>query len=123
MDKGMGVIAASGAVGSFFADQWSLHLFGVPLSVVLAAFAGAFFALSWQRKIPAPAKCAAVWVGTFAGAYLTPLVLHYGEINAQFQLAIAFGIGLIGEPTLHRIWQRVPLLVDRKIDKSSGGGS
>ena len=119
MEKGLAVAAVSSAAGSYIADQWSLHFLGVPLSVVLAAFAGAFFALSWQRKIPAPAKCAAVWIGTFAGAYMTPIVMHYGEIAPQFQLAIAFGIGLVGEPALHRLYQRVPQLVDKK----TGGNS
>lgn len=114
MDKGTAVAAASSAVGSCLADQWSLHFLGVPLSVVLAAFAGAFFALSWQRRIPPAAKCAAVWIGTFSGAYLTPLVLHYGDLGSQFQLAIAFGIGLVGEPALHRIYRRIPQLVDKR---------
>ena len=119
MDKGTGVAAASSAVGSYLADQWSLHFLGVPLSVVLAAFAGAFFALSWQRRIPAPAKCAAVWVGTFAGAYLTPIAMHYGDIGTQFQLAIAFGIGLVGEPALHRLYDRIPRLIEKRIGDRS----
>lgn len=105
--------AAAGAVNSFLADQWSLHLFGVPVSVVLAAFAGSFFSLSWQKRIPAVAKCSSVWIGTLAGAYLTPLVLHYGEIGVQFQLAIALVIGAVGEPALHRLYMRIPRLVDK----------
>jgi hypothetical protein len=97
-----------------FADQWSLHLLGVPVSVVLAAFAGAFLSLSWQRRIPAPAKCAAVWLGTLAGAYLTPLAIQYAGLGTQFQLALAFGIGLVGEPALHRLYQRMPQIVDKR---------
>lgn len=114
MDKGAGAAMASSAVGGFFADQWSLHLLGVPVSVVLAAFAGAFLSLSWQRRIPAPAKCAAVWLGTLAGAYLTPLAIQYAGLGGQFQLALAFGIGLVGEPALHRLYQRMPQIVDKR---------
>lgn len=114
MDKSTATAAAVGVANGFIADTWSLHLFGVPVSVVLAAFAGAFFSLSWQRRIPAPAKCAAVWIGTLAGAYLTPLAIQYAELGTQYQLAIAFGIGLVGEPALHRLYQRIPQLVDKR---------
>lgn len=114
MDKGTGTMAAATAVSSYMADQWSLHFLGVPLSVVLASFAGAFLALSWQRKLPAPVKCATVWLGTFAGAYLTPIALHYGDIPTQFQLAVAFGVGIVAEPALHRVWQTVPQIIDKR---------
>lgn len=114
MDKSLASGAATSMVGSYLADQWSLYLFGVPLSVVLAAFAGAFFALSWQRKLPPKAKCAAVWLGTFAGAYLTPLVMHYSNLTLNFELAVAFAIGLVSEPALHRLYQRIPQLVDQR---------
>lgn len=114
MDRTTGALAAASAAGSWAADQWSIQLLGVPLSVVLASFAGAFLALSWQRKLPAPAKCASVWLGTFAGAYLTPIVLHYTAVPSMFQLAVAFGVGIVAEPALHRIWQTVPQLVDKR---------
>jgi hypothetical protein len=107
-------MAATTAAGSYIADQWSIYFLGVPLSVVLAAFAGAFLALSWQRKLPAPVKCATVWLGTFAGAYLTPIAMHYSDIPAQFQLAVAFGVGIMAEPALHRVWKVVPQIVDKR---------
>lgn len=114
MEKGMAIAAATGVATSWIADQWAMHIIGVPVSVVLATFAGAFLALSWQRKLPPTAKCASVWIGTFGGAYLTPLVLHFGNIDPGFQLAVAFGVGLIAEPALHRVWLRVPQIVDKR---------
>jgi ABC-type uncharacterized transport system permease subunit len=114
MEKGTATMAAVSVAGSWVADQWAIQLFGVPLSVVLASFAGAFLALSWQRKLPPTAKCASVWIGTFAGAYLTPIVLHYSAVPGHFELAIAFAVGIVAEPALHRIWQTVPQLVDKR---------
>ena len=114
MDKGTTTAAAVGVANGMLADQWSLHLFGVPVSVVIAAFAGAFFSLSWQKRIPATAKCAAVWMGTFLGAYFTPLIVKHGGLDVEWQFAIAIVIGAVGEPALHRLYQRVPQLVDKR---------
>lgn len=123
MDRTTATMAAGSAAGSYLADQWSLHFLGVPLSVVLAAFAGAFLALSWQRKLPPLAKCASIWIGTAGGVYLTPIVMHYVAVPAHFQLAIAFAVGIVAEPALHRVWQTVPQLVDKRtgIDKRMEG--
>jgi len=125
MEKSAASMAGATAVGSYIADQWSLHFLGVPLSVVLAAFAGAFFALSWQRKLPPLAKCASIWIGTAGGVYLTPIVMHYMAVPSHFQLAIAFAVGIVAEPALHRVWQTVPQLVDKRtgIDKRTEGKS
>ena len=51
----------------------------------------------------------------------TPINRSYrSEVGAGYGWPLAlFGIGLVGEPALHRLYQRVPQLVDKK----TGGNS
>lgn len=84
--------AASGAA-SGLASSWSMMIFGVPLAVVFAAFAGALVSLSF---LPAASLSRALIVlgsGSMAGAYTSALVAEWWGFSQSATGGAAFIVG------------------------------
>lgn len=98
--------ATSAATGtaSWATADWSLAVFGVPLAVLLAAFAGAVVALTFLPPVVSFLRLIGqVVTGTVAAAYVTPLA---GFLWAGVpHLPVAFLIGLTALAAISKIPQ------------------
>jgi hypothetical protein len=110
--------AATGAASWWTAD-WSVAVFGVPLSVLLAAFAGAVVALTFLPPVLSFLQLVGrVVMGTVASAYVTPLA---GFLWAGIpHLPVAFLLGLAALAAI----AKVPVFLDdlRTIARNRWGG-
>lgn len=91
-DAGMIKTAAAASGGSsvwLWASDVSVAIAGVPLSVVLAAFAGALLWLSMQPAMPARRAVVTVLLSTIVGALVEPGVQHL--LGWPDRVAIALG--------------------------------
>lgn len=84
--------------------SWSLAVFGVPLPVVLAAFAGAMVALTFMQMQGPIRALLSVASGTVGGAYLAPFAIKLAGAlltppvsaaiaDADKPVAFLFGLG------------------------------
>lgn len=114
----------TGGIGSLMTADWAIALFGVPVSVILAAFAGAMISLSF---LPAPSdlKRAAVGVGcnTLIGTYGAPGVAKMlGWSEPHLALGLAFGIALTIQFVAPIAYKAIPDLLKAWTDRIRGGG-
>lgn len=86
-----GSAVATGA--SIAVGDWSLAMFGVPLTVLLAAFGGSVLSLSFVQA--QRAWYFTVGAGTMAGAYGTPLAAHALSLSEIYYRGVAFGIAAL----------------------------
>ena len=84
--------AASGAVANT-AAAWALVVFGVPLAVVFAAFAGAMVSLTFLPAATLLRTAAVVGSGTLAGAYTSALVAEWWGFTSAAIGGVAFVVG------------------------------
>lgn len=83
-------------VAAYVANDWSLAVFGVQLSIVLAGFAGSMAIMSFLPKFDTRAQMvAAVTVCTLASAYLTKLALKLFGLDVDYGLGVSFLIGFL----------------------------
>lgn len=105
--------AASSAAASA-ASSWAMLVFGVPLAVVFAAFAGAMVSLSFM-SIPSLRRALVVLAsGTLAGAYTSALVAEWLNFTPAAMGGLAFVVG----GTLQWL---APAVIDRISRRDSGG--
>ena len=103
-----------------------LPVFGVPLGVVLAGFAGATLALSLLPKMSLKRALIAVALGTFAAAFGTPVfaALTVSAIPSMAGIPhqpAAFFIGLGAQLALSWLFKRAPEILDKKTGVGGGG--
>lgn len=91
----MNEAAATSIMASILAwitSDWTLALFGVRLSIVLAGFAGAMCVLSFLPKFSSTIRMwGAVGVSTVAASYLTKLVLKVVGWDGDNDLGLGVG--------------------------------
>lgn len=111
--------SAVSAAGATAAAQIDVQMFGIPLAVLLAGFAGATLALSLLPKMSLTKAFAAVALGTFAASYGTPIfalltVKMYPEFASIPHPPFAFFAGLFAQLALSWAFKRLPTLLDKK---------
>lgn len=89
------VIKAAAAVSGggslwLWASDSSVAVVGVPLAVLLAAFAGALFWLSLHPAVSARAAIITVLGSTVGGAMVEPLVQHVFGLPDRVAIALGF---------------------------------
>ena len=84
--------AASGAAAGV-ASSWSMLVFGVPLAVVFAAFAGAMVSLSFIPAATLGRTLVVVASGTVAGAYTAALVAEWWGFSQAATGGAGFVVG------------------------------
>lgn len=84
--------AASGAAAGV-ASSWSMMIFGVPLAVVFAAFAGAMVSLSFLPAATLARTAIIVLSGTTAGAYTSAMVSEWWGFSPAAMGGAAFVVG------------------------------
>lgn len=93
------VVSAAGSAGSLVTQSWSMEWFGVPVSAVLAAFAGAGFVLAWLPTMPIPRLLGSVLFSAFAAIYGGPLLMKQWPVlegaHLLTTLAIAAGLQIL----------------------------
>jgi hypothetical protein len=116
------ITSGASAAASAVSDSWPLQLFGVPLSVLLACFAGATIALAFLPPMPRVKMFIAVMAGTMIAAYLTPLMLHWLEWSKWPQLhgGMGFALGLLGYWGITWVFVKGPEILTSRL---KGGGS
>lgn len=109
------VVAATAAGASGAGSVWAIAndaaaaLFGVPISVLLAAAAGAFFARTFT---PASSFLATMRGGigwTLAGAYSIPLIMHLAGLPSSIAASAAFVLSCVGQLLAPKV---VPMLIE-----------
>lgn len=88
--------AVSGVV-SVATTDWTMGIFGVPLSVLLAGFAGAALALSLLPTMTHRQMAIAIALGTAIGMYGALIVTLLQPALAPAVAAVAFFLGLCGQ--------------------------
>lgn len=96
-----GAAAAVSAAASVVASDWSVAIFGVPLTTVMAAFGGAFACYTFMPPDGMLKAIRMLVVGTLIGAYLAPLIMKIPQVFVTsvtsldgFDKPIAFLLGL-----------------------------
>jgi hypothetical protein len=84
--------AASGAAAGI-ASSWSMMIFGVPLAVVFAAFAGALVSLSFLPAASLSRTLVILGSGSAAGAYTSALVAEWWGFSPAATGGAAFIVG------------------------------
>lgn len=98
---------------------------GIKYSVLIFGFVGAALSLSYAKEMTRPQALTAITVGTVVAVMATPLALHYGDLPAELDRAIAFfsGLGAMrAVPVLFSLIDRLrdiklPWLADRNEPK------
>jgi hypothetical protein len=111
--------AAASAGAAWTVDQASVHLVGVPLPVLLAAFAGALASLSFAETMRLSRLIGTVLSSTAIGAYAEPLLEHW--LRAQFgipaetavALPVAFFAALGSQAVIGWALRSIPEVLDR----------
>ena len=94
------IVAATSAAASSVTQNWSIEYFGVPLSVILAGFAGAVVALAFLQTMPRAKMFATVFAGTLTAGYGVKLVAHILGWGPGLLVGLAFVLGLLAHVTL-----------------------
>lgn len=91
-----GALSAGSAALAWITSDWTLLVFGVKLSIVLAGFAGAMCVLSFLPKFSSRQRMwAAVAVSSLAAAYLTKIALKVIGWDGDLGIGVAFAIGFM----------------------------
>lgn len=113
---------ASGAA-SILTASWSVDVFGVSVSTLLAGFAGALIALSFLPPYKTwRGMAAAVAAGTLIAAFSEPLIAHYLDAPAKLHQAIAFLVGLAALSVIPLAFKAVPEFFTALADRIRGTG-
>ena len=97
--------AASGAAAGA-ASSWAMLVFGVPLAVVFAAFAGAMVSLSFLPSATLARTLSVVASGTAAGAYMSAFAAEWLHLTPAAMGGSAFFVG-------GALQWAVPVLIER----------
>jgi hypothetical protein len=100
---------ASAATSGLIAD-----IFGIPLSVLLAGFAGSVVALSFLDKLPRNRSFIVVAAGTVVASYGVQFCTWYFKWPAEVMGPAAFFIGLGAHLCLTFVFKNGPTLVAKK---------
>ena len=118
---GWATVSATAFAGSLATVDISVQIFGVPISVILAAFAGSASALAFLPPMSSRAKMlSVVAVGTLAAAYAVRLIaVKWLGWTEEFFAPVAFFIGLLAHTGLTYAFANLPAFLAKKF----GGGS
>jgi hypothetical protein len=99
------------------ANEISSALLGVPVPVLLAAAAGAFFAITFREAVTVGRGLVAWSSCTLAGAFASTLALYALNWPPNLAGAVAFftaaGLPVLGPPILVEIQRRIPDIFER----------
>jgi hypothetical protein len=90
-------VAATSVVAGITAlwlDRFSHEFFGIPISALVAAFAGAVIILLVTEPQKFMSALSRVLGSTVAAGFTTPLVAHQNEFLNSHQIGVAFFLGL-----------------------------
>lgn len=124
MASAAGTVAS--AAGSVATQSWSVELLGVPISVVLAAVAGAGFVLSWLPVMPIGRAIGTVFFAAFAAMYGAPQVVKAWPVLDGGILLIALGIAAALQVLMPVLIEKRANIVDwimARIPGGKGGGT
>lgn len=107
-------VSAASAAGALASQNISVELFGVPVSVLLAGFAGASAALSFMPAMKVSRMASVVMVGTGFSTYGTPLVANAVNVADKLHLGIAFFLGLTAQVAITWLLTRLPEVLDKR---------
>ena len=93
-----------GAAGMMTAD-WSLAVFGVPISALLAAFGGSVIALSALPKMEPKRMAFAIVAGLAIGIYGSQLAVWAMGWPSQVLPPVAFFLGLFGQALISMLFK------------------
>lgn len=89
----------------------ALEIFGVPLSVLLAGFAGAVVALAFLPPMTRWRLFAAVAIGTLCAAYGVLLLAHLFGLPDKVHVGMAFFGGALGHSCLSFFFTNGPAIL------------
>lgn len=113
----VGAAAAAGA--AWTADQATMHFVGVPLPVLLAAFAGALASLSFSEAMRLSRLIGTVMSSTAIGAYGEPLLEHFlrTRLGIPDELSVALPVAFFGalasQALIGWMLRSIPEVLDR----------
>lgn len=105
-------------LAAFATENWSLAIFGVPISVLLAGFAGAMVSLSFLPPEQKHKWWVIVTVSTIIAGYSQPLAAYYFNVPTHLALGLAFFLGLTVQVVIPLVLKHLPDFIKRKM----GGG-
>lgn len=114
IDAAAASLSAVSAAGAVASQNISVELFGVPVSVLLAGFAGAAAALSFMPAMNIARMASVVMVGTGFSTYGTPLVANAVNVAEKLHLGIAFFLGLTAQVAITWLLTRLPTMLDKR---------
>lgn len=103
-----GASAASGAAAIVAPDDFAQHWLGVPLPVLLAAFAGATCALSFLSRMGAMKSMVALSVSTVSAGYMVPLIAWGLNLPDKLSIGLAFMLALFGQTLIGSAFGALP---------------
>ena len=119
------VVGGTGATGSAvlsLLQEWVGFLFGVPVNVVLAAFAGTFFGMGWREPMSVSHLIVTIVFGTMLAAILTPLVLNRFGMPPITQAATGALLGWLIQAATPWAKSNLPGILSRITDRVLGKG-
>lgn len=115
-------VTASGFSGwlAFVVVDLPIAIFGVPFTFLFASFAGASIALALLPPMMRWKAFFAVIVGTVTGAWLVQPLTELVGFKAPYP-GVAFLLGLLGHTVIGWLVKRVPLILERALERRLGG--
>lgn len=110
------IVSATSGAAAWTLDRAAVQFVGVPLTVLLAAFAGALASISFAESMRLPRLVCAVSSSTAIGAYLQPPIEQLLQASlglTNVPLAVAFATGLGAQALVGWALRSVPEVLDR----------
>lgn len=99
--------AAVTSVASWSLGDWSLAILGVPLTTVLAAFAGAILQNTFMPVQGLYKLLSVLAAGTLVGSYMSPLVISITSTSSSLEKPIAFALGFAVQVLVPTFFARI----------------
>lgn len=100
-----------------------LTTLGLEKGATIGGFLGALVSLRFLGTLNVWQGATALFSGTIAAAYTTPLVIELATLSAKTTGAISFMIGVFGLVVGAAAVKEVPALIKALIERVKGGGS
>lgn len=90
-------------------------LAGIKYGTLIFAFLGAAVSLSYAKELTRPQAVTAVLTGTAVAVMATPMALHYLDLPASLERAVAFFAGLAAMRAVPVLFDLIDRLRDIKL--------
>lgn len=92
---------------------------GIKYATLVASFLGSAISLSYAKELTRAQAAASFGTGVAVAVYAAPVALHYLALEASFERAVAFALGLVSMRLIPALLSLVDKVKDIKLPWTS----